>query len=101
MTRPQTFDILGLGCTAVDELLYVSHYPPADGKVQVMIDDRDLRGGEKKWQHVKRGVPLRAEVGPKDIAKDSVFLARRDRGEKTSVPRSEFVAAARRRVMKL
>src|SRR5829696_6975726 len=29
------------------------------------IDDRDLRGGEKNWQHVKKGVPIRVEVGPK------------------------------------
>jgi prolyl-tRNA synthetase len=62
-----------------------------DGKLQVLLDDRDLRGGEKNWQHVKRGVPLRAEIGPKDIAKHSVFLARRDTGQKGAVPRDEFV----------
>ncbi len=55
--------------------------------IRVMIDDRDLRGGEKNWQHIKKGVPLRIEVGPKDIAKNAVFLARRDTGEKQSVPR--------------
>lgn len=60
--------------------------------VEVEIDDRDLRGGEKKWHHVKRGVPLRIEVGPKDIAKDAVFLARRDTGEQASIPRGELVA---------
>lgn len=64
----------------------------ADGKVRAFIDDRDLRGGEKNWQHVKKGVPLRVEVGPKDIAKDSVFAARRDTGEKVSTPRVEFIA---------
>jgi prolyl-tRNA synthetase len=60
--------------------------------VEVQIDDRDLRGGEKKWYHVKRGVPLRIEVGPKDIAKDAVFVARRDTGESTSVGRADLVA---------
>ena len=60
--------------------------------VEVEMDDRDLRGGEKKWYHVKRGVPLRIEVGPKDIAKDSVFVARRDTGEQTSMERSALVA---------
>ena len=40
-----------------------------DGEpVRVRIDDRDVRGGEKKWQQVKRGVPLRVEIGPRDIA---------------------------------
>ena len=28
------------------------------------IDDRDLRGGDKLWQWIKKGVPLRLEVGP-------------------------------------
>jgi prolyl-tRNA synthetase len=63
----------------------------ADEHVRVTIDDRDIRGGEKNWQHVKRGVPLRLEVGPKDLEKDAVFLGRRDTGQKTSVPRKEFL----------
>ena len=63
-----------------------------DGKVRVHIDNRDIRGGEKNWYHVKRGVPLRAEIGPKDIAKNGVFLARRDTGEKAGVDRGELVA---------
>ena len=63
----------------------------ADGKVQAMIDDRDLRGGEKAWQHIKKGVPLRLEVGPKDIAKNGVFVGRRDTGTKQGVGRAEFV----------
>ncbi|MCA9159891.1 MAG: hypothetical protein KDA72_16270, partial [Planctomycetales bacterium] len=61
--------------------------------LEVDIDDRDLRGGEKKWYHVKRGVPLRIEVGPKDIAKDAVFLARRDTGEQQSVGRAELLGS--------
>jgi prolyl-tRNA synthetase len=63
------------------------------GPVRAWIDDRDLRGGEKNWQHIKRGVPLRVEVGPKDIAKDAVFVGRRDTGEKQSLSRGEFVAS--------
>ena len=64
----------------------------AETKVRVHIDDRDMRGGEKGWYHIKRGVPLRAEIGPKDIAKNGVFLARRDTGEKAGVDRNELVA---------
>lgn len=60
--------------------------------LEIQIDDRDLRGGDKKWYHVKRGVPLRIEVGPKDIAKDCVFLARRDNGQQRSVPRTELMS---------
>jgi prolyl-tRNA synthetase len=68
------------------------------GKVRVQIDDRDIRGGEKNWYHVKRGVPLRAEIGPKDIAKNGVFLARRDTGEKAGVERGELVATIAQRL---
>ena len=65
-----------------------------DRKVEVIIDDRDLRGGEKTWQQIKRGVPLRLEVGPRDVAGDSVFLGRRDKSpkDKQSVLRTELVA---------
>ncbi|MBM3998498.1 MAG: proline--tRNA ligase [Planctomycetes bacterium] len=63
-----------------------------EAPVRVFIDDRDLRGGEKNWQHVKKGVPLRIEVGPRDVASDHLFVARRDRPEKQSEPRSAFVA---------
>ncbi|QDU45754.1 Proline--tRNA ligase [Symmachiella dynata] len=59
--------------------------------VRVRMDDRDLRGGEKNWQHIKKGVPLRAEVGPRDLENDSVFLARRDTGEKVGIPRNELL----------
>jgi len=38
-----SFDILGLGCTAVDDLLYVENYPAADSKVR--IRRRERQGG--------------------------------------------------------
>lgn len=65
-----------------------------DERLRVIVDKRDMRGGEKNWQHIKRGVPLRLEVGPRDMAADSVFMARRDRPhrEKAGVLRAEFVA---------
>jgi ribokinase len=37
-------DILGLGCVAVDDLLYVSEYPPADAKVRVNRHERQCGG---------------------------------------------------------
>jgi prolyl-tRNA synthetase len=68
------------------------------GQVVAWIDDRDMRGGEKNWQHVKRGVPLRVEVGPRDIAKGGVFLSRRDTGERGPVDRDEFVQTVGQRL---
>ncbi|MDA1177815.1 MAG: proline--tRNA ligase [Planctomycetota bacterium] len=73
------------------ELMQVSF---AGDPLRVLLDDRDLRGGDKTWQHIKKGVPIRVEIGPRDIASQSVFVGRRDRGpkEKSSLPRAEFVA---------
>lgn len=60
------------------------------------IDDRDLRGGEKAWQWVKKGIPLRIEVGPRDMANNAVFMARRDQNpkDKHSLSRTEFIESA-------
>ncbi len=62
--------------------------------VEVEVDDRDLRGGEKQWEWVKKGVPLRVEVGPRDVASDTVMVGRRDQPakDKSSMPRGEFIA---------
>lgn len=62
--------------------------------VSVEIDMSDARGGEKMWSWIKKGVPVRLEVGPRDVAADAVFMGRRDRPakEKQAVPRAEFVA---------
>ncbi len=53
--------------------------------VVVTVDKRDIRGGEKNWQWVKKGIPIRLEIGPRDIASDNVVLYRRDKpaAEKT------------------
>lgn len=65
-----------------------------DGRVKVELDDRDIRGGEKAWGWIKKGIPLRVEVGPRDMAKNSVFVGRRDKApkDKRSYERAEFVA---------
>jgi prolyl-tRNA synthetase len=62
--------------------------------IEVEIDMRETSGGDKLWGWIKKGVPLRVEVGQRDIASDSVFVGRRDKPhkEKKSVPRQEFVA---------
>src|SRR5262250_3295162 len=48
------------------------------------VDDREQHSpGWKFNEWEKRGVPLRIEVGPKDLEKNQVMLARRDNREKT------------------
>lgn len=46
------------------------------------VDSRDLPGGTKNWEWIKKGVPVRIEIGPRDLEKGTVALARRDRGVK-------------------
>jgi prolyl-tRNA synthetase len=65
----------------------------AGAPVRVEIDDRDIRGGEKKWHHVKRGVPIRLEVGPKDLDSNSVFVGRRDQSKSASMDRDALVSS--------
>jgi prolyl-tRNA synthetase len=55
--------------------------------VRVMLDDRDSQTPGWKFNEWElRGVPLRLEIGPKDIEKSQVVLARRDTREKSFVP---------------
>ncbi len=60
------------------------------------MDHRDLNGGVKNWEWIKKGVPLRVELGPRDLEKGSVAVSRRDRGvkEKEFVPMAELVSRA-------
>jgi len=53
--------------------------------ISVEIDSRDhLRPGEKYYEWEKKGVPVRMEIGPKDLEKGTVVLVRRDTGVKES-----------------
>ena len=77
-------------CESLKEELITQNYHGEP--VRVRIDDRDIRGGEKKWQWVKKGVPLRVDVGPRDVAGHEVFVSRRDVGGKgQGTARNAFV----------
>ena len=61
--------------------------------VRVMLDDRDAyTPGWKFADWEMRGVPVRLEIGPKDIEKQQVVLARRDTREKAFVAMDGLVA---------
>jgi prolyl-tRNA synthetase len=61
--------------------------------VEVIVDKRDMRGGDKSWEWIKKGIPVRMEVGPRDIESQQVVVYRRDKGtrEKSFVSRAEAV----------
>jgi prolyl-tRNA synthetase len=61
--------------------------------VRVMLDDRDSQTPGWKFNEWElRGVPLRLEIGPKDLEKSQVVLARRDTREKAFVPMDGLAA---------
>jgi prolyl-tRNA synthetase len=65
----------------------------ADAGVRVKLDERDgLTPGFKFNDWEMRGVPLRIEIGPKDVAKGQAVLARRDKPGKEG---KSFVAQQR------
>jgi prolyl-tRNA synthetase len=53
-----------------------------DRPLEIETDLRDIGGGDKQWEWIKKGIPLRIEVGPRDVANGAVLVARRDRGPK-------------------
>ncbi|MEA4941776.1 MAG: proline--tRNA ligase [Oscillibacter sp.] len=58
----------------------------ADAGLRVKLDDSDNSPGWKFAEYEMKGVPLRVEIGPKDIEKGQCVAARRDTGEKISLP---------------
>jgi prolyl-tRNA synthetase len=81
-------------CRRLELELAAARY--GDEPIRVKVDARDLRGGDKVWQHVKQGVPIRVEIGPRDLAAGAVSMTRRDRGPKDreAVPLAAFPARA-------
>jgi prolyl-tRNA synthetase len=77
-------------CRSVEQALI-------DGGLRVALDSRqNYTPGWKFNEWEMRGIPIRIEIGPRDIAKDSAVIVRRDTGEKTSVPISSLVESSRK-----
>ncbi|TYS19873.1 proline--tRNA ligase [Rossellomorea vietnamensis] len=60
------------------------------GTVRVGIDASDKKPGWKFNEYEMKGIPLRLEVGPRDIENNQVVIARRDTGEKVTVSLDEL-----------
>ena len=59
---------------------------------RVKVDDSDKSPGWKFSEQEMRGIPLRIEVGPKDIEAGKCVICRRDTREKTEVPFEQLAA---------
>lgn len=88
----QKADILAYCKTLAEALRHLQY---AHRNIVVEIDQRELTGGEKAWSWVKKGVPVRLEVGIKECQQNTVFVGRRDKEykERFSQDRNEFIAS--------
>jgi prolyl-tRNA synthetase len=72
--------------------------------LEVVIDDRDMKPGAKFYDWERRGVPVRVELGPKDLEKDQVCVKMRVDSEagkgKEFIPQAQFIATIRERLTK-
>jgi prolyl-tRNA synthetase len=59
--------------------------------IRVKVDDSDMSPGWKFSEYEMKGVPLRVEIGPRDIADNKCVIVRRDNREKTFVSLDQLV----------
>src|SRR5258707_6577163 len=74
-----------------------------DSSIEVEVDRRDLGGGVKNWEWIKKGVPVRVEIGPRDLETNSVAVSRRDHPVKSkeSMSLQEFAAVVPEMLMSI
>ena len=59
--------------------------------LRVKIDESDKTAGWKFSEYEMKGVPLRVEIGPRDIENGNVTIAKRNTGEKITVKKEEMI----------
>lgn len=74
--KEDTRDAVIASCQALAETLRHQFYHGEP--LRVHVDTRDLGGGIKKWEWIKKGVPIRIEIGPRDIETRKCCVQRRD-----------------------
>ena len=62
--------------------------------IRVLVDTSDMRAPDKMWKWIKRGVPLRVEIGAREMESGDVTITRRDIGResKRTIAAEELVA---------
>lgn len=67
-----------------------------DAGIRVKMDDSEQSPGWKFAEYEMKGVPLRIEIGPRDIAENKCVIVRRDNREKTFVSLDELVPSVQK-----
>ena len=71
-----------------------------DAGYRTYVDDRDIRPGQKYYDWEIKGVPLRLEIGPRDIENRSAFAAKRT-GGKNPIPLDGIVEAVTNQLLEV
>jgi prolyl-tRNA synthetase len=89
--KPETRQEIIEACEALAQQLRKQSY--AGEPVRVHVDKRDLPGGTRNWEWIKKGVPYRVEIGPRDIASRTVMVGKRHEGAKSkdSMLKEDFI----------
>ncbi|MBR5904129.1 MAG: proline--tRNA ligase [Alphaproteobacteria bacterium] len=90
ITREENMEALNKFANEVGEKLKQSG-------IRVLVDDSDARAPDKMWKWIKRGVPLRVEIGAREMEELTLTITRRDLGKasKTTLSVNEFVEKAK------
>jgi prolyl-tRNA synthetase len=88
ITRDETADALNAHAEALGEKLRMAG-------VRVLVDSSDMRAPDKMWKWIKRGVPLRVEIGAREMESGNVTITRRDIGResKRTIKAEELISS--------
>jgi prolyl-tRNA synthetase len=95
--KPEDADVLAYCRSLAAELQKLSAF---GRPLRVLVDTKNTKSADKRWNWVRQGAPLTLEIGPRDAANGQVTFMRRDalrEGDKIkshALPRDEFVAKA-------
>jgi prolyl-tRNA synthetase len=88
--KPEMMEQINQYCKQLAQEISILNYH--DTNIMVHIDKRDMGTGDKIWQWIKKGVPLRLEIGLREIDANQLTLNRRDKphNEKLTISKQQL-----------
>lgn len=91
MQRDTDVEVVKFCHKLAEELSKIEYYGQP---IKVFVDERNTRAGDKSWDAIKKGVPLRLEIGARDIEQNKIPLYFRTKEKKDAeVLKREEIAA--------
>jgi len=80
----------------VEKVCFAMYETLKKAGIRAFFDNSGDRPGAKYYRWEMKGVPLRIEIGPRDMRSNSCEFVRRDDGSRTQVPLADVVSAVKR-----